>query len=61
MSLEVWAKRCSNHFTKKVKMLHEEIDNMIWSGSESEITKWCLKNKVYDEITQDEIRDLAER
>ena len=31
--LERWAKRCSLHFTKKVKrMLFEEIDNMVWSG-----------------------------
>ena len=30
--LEKWAKRCSHHFTKKVKrMLFEEIDNMVWS------------------------------
>ena len=60
-SLEMWARRCSNHFTKKVKMLYEEIDNMIWSGSEREITKWCLTNKVYDEITEDEIEEIWQR
>ena len=55
-SLEVWAKRCSNHFTKKAKkMLFEEIDNMILSGSGREITKWCKMNDVYDEITEEEI------
>ena len=32
-NLEKWAKRCTNHFTRKVKrMLFEEIDNMAWSG-----------------------------
>ena len=31
-NLERWAKRCTNHFTKKVKrMLFEEIDNIVWS------------------------------
>ena len=31
-SLERWAKRTTNHFTKKMKrMLYEEIDNMVWS------------------------------
>ena len=38
-SMERWARRCSNFFTKKVKrMLFEEIDNMVWSGNEKEIT-----------------------
>ena len=38
-SIERWTKRCSHHFTKKVKrMLFEEIDNMVWSGREKEIT-----------------------
>ena len=31
-SLEQWARRCNNHFTKKTKrMLFEEIDNIVWS------------------------------
>ena len=31
-SLEKWAKRCTHHFTRKVKrMLFEEIDNVVWS------------------------------
>ena len=42
-------------------MLYEEIDNIIWSGSEREITKWCSKNKVYDEITEDEIEEIWQR
>ena len=30
MSLESWARRCTRHFTKKIKrMLFEEIDNMV--------------------------------
>ena len=52
-SLEKWAKRCTNHFTKKTKrMLYEEMDNMVWSGQEKEISEWCKQNKVYDEITE---------
>ena len=38
--------------------MFEEIDNMIWSGCESAITGWCKRNKVYDEITEDEIREI---
>ena len=44
-SLEAWEKRCSHHFTKKVKrMLFEEVDNMVWSGNNQEITRWCKQN-----------------
>ena len=58
-SLESWAKRTSNHFTRKVKrMLFEEIDNMVWSGREKEVSGWCRQNKVYDEITDDEILEI---
>ena len=61
-SLERWAKRCTNHFAKKVKgMLFGEIDNMVWSGNESEITKWYNDNKVYDEITENEIEEIWSR
>ena len=60
-SMERWAKRCTTHFTKKVKrMLFEEIDNIVWSGDE-EITRWCAQNKVYDEITEDEIEEIWKR
>ena len=48
-----------NFFPKKVKrMLFEEIDNMVWSGNEKEITGWCSRNKVYDEITENEIEEI---
>ena len=58
-NLEVWAKRCSNHFTKKVKrMLYEEIDNKVCCGGEDEISSWCQRNKVYDEITEEEIEEM---
>ena len=39
-------------------MLFEEIDNMVWSGKEKEITGWCNRNKVYDEITDNEIEEI---
>ena len=61
-SLEVWSKRCPNFFIKKVKrMLSEEIDNTVWSGSEEEIVSWCEMNNVYDEITDEEIEEIWKR
>ena len=58
-SIEKWAKRCTNHFTKKTKRtLFEEIDNMVWSESESEIARWFKRNKVFDEITETEIEEI---
>ena len=61
-SLESWAKRTSNHFTRNVKrMLFEEIDNMVWSGNEEDITCWCKENKVYEEITEKEIEEIWNR
>ena len=60
--MERWAKRCTTHFTKKTKrMLYEEIDNFIWSGKENGITNWCMRNKVYDEITENEIQEIWNR
>ena len=57
--LEAWEKRCTTHFTKQVKrMLFAEVDNMVWSGSEEAITRWCKRNRVYDEITDDEIEEF---
>ena len=48
-----YARMCPNHFTKKAKrMLYEEIDNIVWSGTEKEISRWCKVNKVFDEITK---------
>ena len=29
------------------RMLFQEIDNMVWSGVEKEVTEWCKRNKVY--------------
>ena len=61
-SLERWARRCTHFFTKKVKrMLFEEIDNIVWSRREQEISSWCEQNKVYDEITEDEIAEIWQR
>ena len=61
-NLEAWARRCTNHFTKKMKrMLFEEIDDIVWSGKEKEIVRWCKDNKVYDEITDDEIAQIWKR
>ena len=58
-SLEALAKRCTNSFTKKVKRaLFEEVDNVVWSGNHREITRWCNQNKVYDEITEEEIEEI---
>ena len=58
-SLECWARRCSNHFTKKMKrMLYQEIDNVVWNGKEKVISEWCKRNKVYDEITEAEIEEI---
>ena len=61
-SLERWARRCTHHFTKKVKrMLYEEIDNKVWKGDEKEVQRWCERNKVYDEITEAEIGEIWQR
>ena len=61
-SLESWARACTNHFPGKIKrMLYEEIDNVVLSGSEEEITSWCQENKVFDEITESEIEEIWER
>ena len=42
-------------------MLFEEIDNMVWGSDEKVITQWCKMNKVYDEITEDEIAEIWKR
>ena len=61
-SLESWARRTTNRFTRKVKrMLFEEIDNMTWSGNDEDITCWCEENKVFDEITENEIEEIWNR
>ena len=33
-------------------------DNMVWNGGESEIASWCRRNKVFDEITEEEIEEI---
>ena len=40
------------------RMLFEETDNMVLSGNEKEITGWCNRNKVYDEITENDIEGI---
>ena len=42
-------------------MLYEESDNMILSGSETKIVRWCEKNKVYDETTEAEIEEIWQK
>ena len=42
-------------------MLFEETDNMVWSGCEKDISRWCTNNKVYDEITEKEIEEIWQR
>ena len=61
-SPEKWARRCTHHFTKKTKrLLFEEIDNMVWCGTEKEISQWCKVNIMYDQITEDEIEEIWTR
>ena len=43
------------------KMLFEEIDNMVWSGRQKDISQWCVKNKVFEEITETEIEEIWQR
>ena len=58
-ALERWAKRCTHHFTKKVKRkLFEWIDNMVWRGSNKELSSWCKRSKIFDEITEEEIEEI---
>ena len=34
---------------------------MVWSGNEKEIEQWCRRNKVYDEITENETEEIWNR
>ena len=61
INIERWAKKTTNHFTKKAKrMLFEEIDNMVWNNNQ-EVTKWCERNKMYDVISEAEIEEIWQR
>ena len=61
-SLERWARRCTNYFTKKTRrILYGEIDNMVWSDVEKKMSRWCQTNKVYDQITEKEIEEIWNR
>ena len=61
-SLERWARKCTHHFTKTMRTVYEEeIDNMVWCGRGKEISEWCTKNKVYDEMTKKEIEEIWQR
>ena len=42
-------------------MLYEEIDNIVWSGKEKEISMWCQQNKVFYQITEAEIEEIWNR
>ena len=55
-------KKIHTTFTKKTKrMWFKETDNMVWNGGESEIASWCRRNKVFDEITEEEIEEIWKR
>ena len=61
-SIDAWARRCTNHFPRKEKkLLFAETDNMVWNENEREIAKWCKRNKIYDEINEDEIMEIRRR
>ena len=40
------------------RLLYEKIDNIVWNGNDKELARWCKQNKVYDEITEEEIQEL---
>ena len=61
-SLVKWGNKANNILARKTKrMIYEEIDNMVWNGSEQEIGEWCNLNKVFDEITEEEIEEIQKR
>ena len=60
-SLVKWGKKANNILAKKTKrIIYEEIDNMVWNGSEKEIGEWCKRNKVFDENAE-EIEEMWKR
>ena len=61
-NLERWGKRVTNNFPKAMRRkIYEEVDNMVWSENEKEITRWCKTQKVFDEITEKEIEEIWNR
>ena len=61
-NLEIWGKRTNNLLAKKTKrIIYEEIDNMVWNGSEKEIGEWCNRNKVMTKTHRRDRRDVEER
>ena len=55
-TLQMGARRVSNHFLRKTKrVIFEMTDNIVWSGEEKVVLEWCKRNKVFDEITDEEI------
>ena len=61
-TLQVWARRATNHFPRKTKRaIFEMTDNMVWSGDERSVAEWCKRNKVFDEITEDKIDEIRRR
>ena len=47
--------------TPSPKRPFEGIDNVVWSKSHKEITEWCKRYKVYDQITNEEIEEIWRR
>ena len=61
-TLQKCARRATNQFPKKTKrVIFEMTDNMVWSGDEIVILEWCDRNKVFDEITDEEIEEIWQR
>ena len=61
-TLQKWARRVWNHLPRKTKrVIFEMTDNMVWSGDERRVAEWCKRNKVYDEITDEEIEEIWRR
>ena len=50
------------HIPKKTKrVIFEMTDNMVWGGEEKVVLEWCKRNKVFDEITDEEIDEIWQR
>ena len=61
-TLQKCARRATNQFPKKTKrVIFEMTDNMVWGGEEKVVLEWCKRNKVFDEITDEEIDEIWQR